>query len=516
MTRAALVVRLSLLAAFLLAVPPLLAVTGTVPGLDRATRALQKGDYRGAVTIYDQILSQYPGTAEARFQKGFALEKLGDYPGAVTEYESALRLDPNEVRALNNLGFLLVDRGLDVPRGERLLRKAIKLAPEFGAAYDSLGWAEYHRKNYAQAETLFRAALEKDPNNLPAYYHAGVMTLRRGDYARSAMYMRKLVEHDPRHVKGLMGLGMAYDRLGQKEEARKTLSRALKLVDRNSAPGQEILRMLNELGPYFPGQTLDRFLSGPERASGMLEEEGAATEHRPGRGSGSKPAGPATPTPERRGPPIDFRKHAGEVDPSPGNRREDPVVSQQRLATDLVKRHLELARLYAQNELYKDSASELETVINLEPASAEAREARDLLPQMTQHEEVSQEARLSGYLRMGEALFGRQADEEAKLQYQKVLLTDATHPVANKALAFLFLRGGDLDRALAHVEKALAREPRYLEALLIRCYVEARRRQFDRSQRTFALAAELAGPNSETARYASDMADRMKRFSTLE
>jgi tetratricopeptide (TPR) repeat protein len=180
------------------------------------------------------------------------------------------------------------------------------------------------------------------------------------------------------------------------------------------------------------------------------------------------------------------------------------------------RRHLELARLYAQFELYKDAATELETVINLEPASDEARQARDLLPQMTQHEEITQEARLGGYLRMGEALFGRQADEEAKLQYQKVLLTDATHPVANKALAFLNVRSGDLERALSHVDKALAREPRYLEALLIRGYIEARRRQFDRSQKTFSLAASLAGTDSEVARYAADMSDRMKRFSTLE
>ncbi|MBI2943091.1 MAG: tetratricopeptide repeat protein [Candidatus Wallbacteria bacterium] len=496
------------------ALPAAAARGGAVPGLERAMRTLAAGDYHGAVRQYDQILSEFPGTTEARFQKGYALEKLGDFRGAIAEYEATLRLDPGEVRALNNLGFLLVDRAIDLPRGERLLRKAVQLNPDFSAAHDSLGWAEYHRKNFAQAETLFRAALEKDPNNLPAYYHAGVMTLKRGDYARSAMYLRKLVERDPRHVKGLMGLGMAYDRLGNKELARQTLSRALKLVDRSSAPGQEIVRMLNELGPYFPGHSLDRFLTaGQQRTSTLLESPAPAA----GRGDGLRGTRAApTPIREHRGPPIDFRKQPGEADPRPGDNRESAAAGQRRLATDLVRRHLELARLYAQFELYKDAASELETVINLEPASDEARQARDLLPQMTQHEEITQEARLGGYLRMGEALFGRQADEEAKLQYQKVLLTDATHPVANKALAFLNVRSGDLERALSHVDKALAREPRYLEALLIRGYIEARRRQFDRSQKTFALASSLAGTDSEVARYAADMSDRMKRFSTLE
>src|SRR5207244_4129040 len=117
----------------------------------------------------------------------------------------------------------------------------------------------------------------------------------------------------------------------------------------------------------------------------------------------------------------DFRKHASDEEPRPGS---TAGPAPQRLDTDLAHRHLELARLYEQHELFKDAESELLTVINLEPASPEAREARDLLPRVTSQPEVSQEARLGGYLRMGEALFKRQADEEAKLQYEKVLLTD--------------------------------------------------------------------------------------------
>jgi tetratricopeptide (TPR) repeat protein len=136
--------------------------------------------------------------------------------------------------------------------------------------------------------------MQKDPTNLSAYYHAGVMTLRRGDYARSAMYLRKLVERDPRNVRGLMGLGMAYGRLGQKEDARRTLAAALKLVNRDSAPGQEIVRMLNELGPYFPGATLERFLNAPaERTTAMLDYPSpAATVRTAGSAAATSPREP--------------------------------------------------------------------------------------------------------------------------------------------------------------------------------------------------------------------------------
>jgi Tfp pilus assembly protein PilF len=181
-----------------------------------------------------------------------------------------------------------------------------------------------------------------------------------------------------------------------------------------------------------------------------------------------------------------------------------------------VRRHLQLARLYQQHELFADAESELQTVINLDPDSPDARQARDLLPQVTQRPDLSRDARLAGYLKMGEALFTRRADAEAMLQYQKVLLADPTHPVANKALAFLALRAGEVKKAQTYVEKALQREPRYLEALLIRGYLEARQRQFDRSSRSFDEAAKLATADSEVGQYAKEMAERMRRFSTLE
>ena len=491
---------------------PARTAEGVVPGLNQAMAALQAGNYRQAVTLYDHLLSQYPGTTEARFQKGFALERLGDLKGAMAEYEATLRLNPKEVRAMNNLGFILVDRGLDVPRGERLLRRAIQLAPDFAAAYDSLGWAEYRRQNFAQAEDLLRSAMQKDPTNLSAYYHAGVMTLRRGDYARSALYLRKLVERDPRNVRGLMGLGMAYARLGQKEDARRTLAGALKLVNRDSAPGQEILRMLNELGPYFPGATLEHFLNAPsERTSTMLDYPSpAATARTAGSGDGLPPRETREVS---RGPAVDFRKQPGDEASATSGSGTDARPA---LDTDLVRRHLQLARLYQQYELFADAEGELQTVINLDPDSPDARQARDLLPQVSQRPEVSKEARLAGYIKMGETLFTRRADAEAMLQYQKVLLADPTHPVANKALAFLSLRAGDVKKAQEYVDKALQREPRYLEALLVRGYLEARQRQFDRSSRSFDEAARLAAADSEVGRYAKEMAERMRRFSSLE
>ncbi len=517
------------------------------PAMSRAMTALTAGEYARAIEIYDQILSQYPSRTEAHFQRAFAQDRLGKFRAAIEGYETTLRLNPQEVRALNNLGFLLVDRSLDVPRGEKLLTRAITLAPDFGAAHDSLGWAEYRKKNYGRAEQLFRLAIKKDPDNRSAYYHAGVLTLKRGDYARAAMYLRKLTERDPTHARGLMGLGMAYKHLGQVQRAQATLASALEIVGRDSAPGREILRMLNELGPYYPGASLDRFLASnrdqkPKLATGLPRNPTRAarpinpalgspavttpsTASRGGSRGASRLDDPSrkaatsadmTRAGEIRGPVVSFRMREGE---RPSVSDDLPGESIRRLSLldgDLVQRHLQLANLYEKNDLWLDAASQLRTVINLSPASPEARQARDRLDGMGVHPPLNREARLGGYLRMGEALVERRADEEAKLQYQKVLLEEPTSPVANKALAYLYLRSGDLARALSHIDKAIAREPHYLEALLIRGYIEARRRQFDRSSQTFQRVARLAEPESEIHVYASDMASKMQRFSTLE
>ena len=83
--------------------------------------------------------------------------------------------------ACNELGYILADRGLDLPRATTLLRRAVAGDPLQAANLDRLGWAYYKAGDFAAGrEWLSRAArLRKDPEPVIAD-HLGDAEYRLG------------------------------------------------------------------------------------------------------------------------------------------------------------------------------------------------------------------------------------------------------------------------------------------------------------------------------------------------
>ncbi len=89
---------------------------------------------------------------------GMVLTTLGRDDEAREMYEGAVRNGTEEPAVFNNLGFQLVDRGLDIPRGLELLERAVEQWPDDPEVLDSLGWAYYRVGRYSEAhERLQRA-----------------------------------------------------------------------------------------------------------------------------------------------------------------------------------------------------------------------------------------------------------------------------------------------------------------------------------------------------------------------
>jgi tetratricopeptide (TPR) repeat protein len=87
------------------------------------------------------------------------------YKKAVELYEKALELDENNTTAMNGLGYILVDTGMDIPRGFRYCRKAVDRKPQNPAYLDSLGWAYFKSGELAEARTWLRRALDLVPQD---------------------------------------------------------------------------------------------------------------------------------------------------------------------------------------------------------------------------------------------------------------------------------------------------------------------------------------------------------------
>jgi tetratricopeptide (TPR) repeat protein len=104
------------------------------------------------------------------FQLGAACERDHDYVKAEEYLQKAVVLAPDFAEALNYLGYMLADRGQQLPRARGLIEKAVSLDPRNGAYLDSLGWVLFKlNQPHAALPQLLRAIQytpEPDPTVL--------------------------------------------------------------------------------------------------------------------------------------------------------------------------------------------------------------------------------------------------------------------------------------------------------------------------------------------------------------
>ncbi|MSR80829.1 MAG: tetratricopeptide repeat protein [Gemmataceae bacterium] len=160
-------------------------------------------------------------------QMAEALIQLGKNDEVKAIYQELLREDPNDPSLANSMGYFLVDLGIDLSEGERLIRKALELdrtargedTPENASFVDSLGWVHFRQGRKEEAAKALRRAID-----LPG-----------GEYSAEIWHH----------------LGDVESALGRGDEARRCWQKALKLYDKGVKPErksrpEEVLRKLTQ------------------------------------------------------------------------------------------------------------------------------------------------------------------------------------------------------------------------------------------------------------------------------
>ena len=110
-------------------------------------------------------LHEQPRNFTLRLTLASILESRGDFEGAITQYEAMLKDQPGSMVVANNLASLLSDHRDDKASLERAYTIAAPLArspvPNFK---DTLGWMNYRRGDYRSAIPLLEDAANALPN----------------------------------------------------------------------------------------------------------------------------------------------------------------------------------------------------------------------------------------------------------------------------------------------------------------------------------------------------------------
>ena len=132
-----------------------------------------------------------------RYLLAIVYDELDQDEKSEQEFLKCLELDPDNPDANNALGYFYAERGKNLKRAVRLIKKALKAAPKNGAYLDSLGWVYFKMGRTEEALELLEEAASflNDPVILD---HLGDAYWTLGDKTRAQEMWTKALSLSPK------------------------------------------------------------------------------------------------------------------------------------------------------------------------------------------------------------------------------------------------------------------------------------------------------------------------------
>jgi Tfp pilus assembly protein PilF len=127
---------------------------------------------------------------------------------ALTEFQRATELDPHYAEAHLNTGIALAEMarwGEAVPSYRRAIATPTLSVPHI--AYQNLGLALYHLKQYREAEEALRFAINLEPKEEGPYYNLGLVLLAQGRESEARLAFRQARDLAPQSLFGQAAVG---------------------------------------------------------------------------------------------------------------------------------------------------------------------------------------------------------------------------------------------------------------------------------------------------------------------
>src|SRR6185437_14628417 len=126
-------------------------------------------------------LKQQPQNFALELLQAGLMEFKGDFEAAITQYDTMLKEQPGSLIVINNLASLLADHRTDKASFDRANSMAAALEssqiPQF---MGTSGWISYRREDYRAALPLLESAAKSLPNIALVQYHLGMVYLSTG------------------------------------------------------------------------------------------------------------------------------------------------------------------------------------------------------------------------------------------------------------------------------------------------------------------------------------------------
>ena len=193
-----------------------------------ASRLTASSGTSAASAFLDTLAARRPRDPAPLCVKGDVARIGGDTARAEALYLEALDLDPTLPEAMEALVALAQQRGENLDRAERLLRRALAAKPDSLSHLNWLSLVLARRGDLRGAESALVRALSISPDEPTSAINLASLMDRQGRRTDAIDQLRRVLAKHPDHPMALYNLGSALAEQGDLEGAIATLERAEK------------------------------------------------------------------------------------------------------------------------------------------------------------------------------------------------------------------------------------------------------------------------------------------------
>jgi len=214
---------------------------------DRGERFLANDQTSQALEQFLNALEIYPDDPYLHYDLALTYDMKGMFYKTEYHLKEAIRLKPDYSDAYNYLGFVYFRDG-KVDEAIQYYHKALEnelyLNPQ--DAHLNLGVAYLSRKEYRKAMLHLEEAIRLVPDFTAAYNNLGKAYECLGQYDRAGLMYERAVEFNPRYADAYLNLGKLLYRSGDRKKAKSNFIQVIRLAP-TSEKAMEAQRYLKRL-----------------------------------------------------------------------------------------------------------------------------------------------------------------------------------------------------------------------------------------------------------------------------
>jgi tetratricopeptide (TPR) repeat protein len=186
------------------------------------------GNVLAAENRFIDLLDQYPDNADGAYMLGRIYYQEGQIEYAIGQFERVLKLNPRSYKAYDNLGLCYEARGQN-EKAARHFWAAIKLVEDQHSDDDwpfaNLGELFLKQGDPQKAFALVSRAADRNPYSARNFYLGGKALCDLGKTDLCLNWLQRSSALDPNYPEPLFLLARGYEKLGDKEKAKKALEK---------------------------------------------------------------------------------------------------------------------------------------------------------------------------------------------------------------------------------------------------------------------------------------------------